>query len=121
MLEAIDRLLAAGQRPVRDLLVADNGLERLTWLARLSPGMRAEDFVRRAACAFFLWHRALLVPELDREQLAITVQRSLFAGNPEGWRAYVATLQLQVACVGEGLLPQESTRTGQSVKGGADL
>jgi hypothetical protein len=120
VLEVINRLLADGHRRVPDLLAADKGLERLTWLSQLSPGMTVEECVRRAAGAFSSWPGALLEPELNREQLALTVQRSLFAGNPEGWRAYVAVLQQEVAWFGTGLPPLESTRQEQDVTGGAN-
>lgn len=120
VLEGIDRLLSDGLLSVHDLVVADKDLERFTWLSQLSPGMQTEEFVRRAARGFCSWPIELLEPELNHERLALTVQRSVFADNPEGWRAYAGTLQQQVGWFGTGVPWLESAGQAQGVNGDAD-
>ena len=73
--------------------------------------MTTRDFVEQAAAAFCSWPESLLELELDREQLARTVQQALFPDNAHGWQDYSATLQQAVAWFGAGL---ELTEAGRS-------
>ncbi|REG48548.1 hypothetical protein B0G80_4788 [Paraburkholderia sp. BL6669N2] len=107
VLEVANRLLKCGDghKTVRELAEAHDPLGGLPLLEQVSPRMTAEQFVQRVSDAFFAWPRELLEPELNRRRLASTVRRSLFAGNAEGWRAYVAALRGEVPWFGAGLPP----------------
>lgn len=117
VLEAVNRLPIdrVDERPVHEIVAEDASLAQFPLLAQLSPGMRTREFVRRAASAFFSWPAALLEAELDREQLALSVQRALFADNPAGWHAYVAVLQQEVAWFGLGVPAVEAIGGAESV------
>ncbi|WP_330872323.1 hypothetical protein [Paraburkholderia sp.] len=78
-------------------------LARFALLGQVSAHMTSTEFVRCATRAFVEWPRELLEPELDHKRLASAVQRNLFAGNAEGWRAYVAGLKDEVSWFGVGL------------------
>jgi hypothetical protein len=92
-----------GQRSVHQLAEADTSLASLPLLEQVSPRMTPVEFAQRASAAFCTWPSELLEAELDRAELASTVQQHLFAGNPEGWRAYVAELRAEVPWFGEGV------------------
>lgn len=110
VLEAIQSVLHCGRKPgqaMHELVVAHDSLARFPFLTQISAQMPVQDFVERATGAFAGWPRALLEEDLNRVQLARAVRRSLFAGNPAGWRAYVAMLRSEVAWFGKGVSPGE--------------
>ncbi|WP_206996132.1 hypothetical protein [Trinickia mobilis] len=92
-----------GPGSVHQLAEADTSLASLPLLEQVSPRMTPVEFAQRASAAFCTWPSELLEAELNREELASTVQRHLFAGNPDGWRAYVAELRAEVPWFGEGV------------------
>ncbi len=49
------------------------------------------------------WLGELVEPELNRARLASTIQRNLFAGNAEGWQAYVGALRGEGPWFGVGV------------------
>ncbi|RDK03490.1 hypothetical protein [Paraburkholderia lacunae] len=113
VLEAVNWLLKCdGEKTVHELAAANASFARLALLTQVSRRMTSKEFVQRATSAFFAWPGELLEPELNRERLASTVQRNLFAGNTQGWRAYVAALSGEVPWFGVGL---------PSLKAGADV
>jgi hypothetical protein len=115
VLEAVNRLLKCGDdhKTVRELAAANTSLADFPLLTQISQRTTPQEFVLRATEAFFAWPRELLEPELNREHLASTVQRSLFVGNAEGWRAYVAGLKGEVPWFGAGL---PSANAGEDVR-----
>jgi hypothetical protein len=115
VLEAVNRLLQCGDghKTVRELVAANDSLASLPLLRHVSPRMTSGEFVKHATDAFVAWPRELLEPELNREGLASTVQRNLFAGNAEGWLAYVAGLRGEVPWFGVGL---PSVKAGEDVR-----
>ena len=116
VLDAVNRLMLCGAdtQTVRKAMDANNSLQGLALLMHVSPSMTVRDFVGRAAAAFLSWPRELLELELDREQLARTVQQALFAGNAQGWQAYVATLRDSVAWFGTGVDPGTASQSGEA-------
>ncbi|OLL31113.1 hypothetical protein BTH42_12920 [Burkholderia sp. SRS-W-2-2016] len=109
VLEAVNRLVKYDDqhRTVHELAATDHDLARLPLLEHVSARMTSLEFVRGATGALLDWPRELLEPELNREGLAATVQSKLFAGNPDGWRAYVASLKGEVSWFGVGVpLPE---------------
>jgi hypothetical protein len=92
-----------GQRSVHQVAKADTSLASLPLLEQVSPRMTPVEFAQRASAAFCTWPSELLEAELNRDELASTVQQHLFAGNPDGWRAYVADLRIEVPWFGEGV------------------
>jgi hypothetical protein len=109
VLQAVSRLLRYGDTPetVHELSAANDSLASLRLLSQISPYMMPKEFAQRAADAFLTWPQDLLEVELDRAALAASVQRNLFAGNPAGWRAYVADMRREVAWFGVGMSPVE--------------
>lgn len=105
VMETVASLLKreAGQRSVHQVAETDTSLASLPLLEQVSPRMTPVEFAQRASAAFCTWPSELLEAELNREELASTVQRHLFAGNPDGWRAYVAELRVEVPWFGEGV------------------
>jgi hypothetical protein len=105
VLEASSCLARIGrpEAPVRQLATEHDSLQSFEFLRAVSPKMTAAEFGARAASAFFLWPKELLDLELNQNALASTVQHDLFAGNPEGWKAYVAHMQEKVKWFGTGL------------------
>jgi hypothetical protein len=96
-------------KTVRELAATNEALTRFPLPGNVSAHMTAMEFVRGAASAFVEWPRELLEPELNRKRLASTVQRDLFDGNAQGWRAYVAALRAEVPWFGVGVpLPRAS-------------
>src|SRR5260370_64625 len=97
VLQAVSGLLKCGasHKTVHELAAANESLASFPLLTQISHGMTPQELVQRATDAFFAWPRELLEPELNRERLASTVRRSLFAGNADGWRAYVAALRVE--------------------------
>jgi hypothetical protein len=93
----------AGQHSVHQLAEADTSLASLPLLEQVSPQMTPVEFAQRASAAFCTWPSELLEAELNREELASTVRQHLFAGNPDGWRAYVAELRVEVPWFGDGV------------------
>jgi hypothetical protein len=120
VLEAVNRLLRCGDghKTVRELVAENDSLARLALLRHVSPRMTSGEFVQHATSAFVAWPRELLQPELNREGVASTVQRNLFAGNAEGWRAYVAGLRGEVPWFGVGL---QSVMAGVSEAASGDV
>ncbi|MCP3716603.1 hypothetical protein [Paraburkholderia sp. CNPSo 3281] len=86
--------------PVAHLAAREPSLQALPFLQQMSPRMRARDFLERAASAYASWPRALLETELDRIELASTVQRELFADDPQGWASYAAYVRQKVSWFG---------------------
>jgi hypothetical protein len=112
VMEAVASVLKRGGQhaTVAQLAAADAsfaGLPLIDQVARMSP----LEFAQRASAAFCTWPSELLEAELNRAELASTVQRNLFAGNPDGWRAYVATLQPEVPWFGDDV-PMPEAVTG---------
>jgi hypothetical protein len=106
ILEAVNWLLKCdGEKTVHELAAANASFASLALLTQVSPRMTSKEFVQRATSALFAWPGELLEPELNRERLASMVQRNLFTGNTQGWRAYVAALRGEVPWFGEGLPP----------------
>jgi hypothetical protein len=117
VLEAIRRLTVCSpdQQLVCEAVAAHGSLKNLPLLTQVSPRMHTREFVEKAVAAFVAWPTELLKPELDREQLARTVQRSLFSDNPAGWQAYAALRREAVAWFGTGVDPAEVDRRGEGV------
>ncbi len=86
--------------PIAHLASREPSLQTLPFLQQMSPRMRARDFLERAASAYASWPRALLETELDRIALASTVQRELFADDPQGWASYAAYVRQKVSWFG---------------------
>lgn len=86
--------------PVALFASREPSLQALPFLQQMSPRLRARDFLERAARAYASWPRALLETELDRIELAITVQRELFADDPQGWASYAAWVRQKVSWFG---------------------
>jgi hypothetical protein len=105
VLETVNWLLKCddSHKTVHELAAADDSLARFPLVRHVSLRMTSAEFVQCATGAFLEWPRQLLEPELNRERLASTIQRNLFAGNAEGWRMYAATLRGEVPWFGVGL------------------
>ncbi len=105
VLETVNGLLRCddNDRTVHELAAANASLAGRPLLTQVSQRMTSKEFVRRATDAFFAWPRELLEPELNCERLASAIQQNLFAGNAEGWRAYVAALRGEVSWFGVGV------------------
>lgn len=86
--------------PVAQLALREPSLQTLPFLEQMSPHLLARDFLMRAASAYACWPRALLAAELDRIELALTVRRALFEGDPQGWQSYAAYVRQKVAWFG---------------------
>ncbi|MEM5402132.1 MULTISPECIES: hypothetical protein [Paraburkholderia] len=86
--------------PVALIASREPSLQALPFLRHMSPRLRARDFLERAASAYASWPRALLETELDRIELASTVQRELFADDPQGWASYAAWVRQKVSWFG---------------------
>ncbi len=86
--------------PVAQLASREPSLQALPFLQQMSPSIRARDFLERAASAYASWPKALLETELDRIGLAATVQRELFADDPQGWASYTAYVRQKVSWFG---------------------
>ncbi|MEX3686552.1 hypothetical protein AB3X91_08065 [Paraburkholderia sp. BR14263] len=86
--------------PVALLASREPSLQALPFLQHMSPRLRARDFLERAASAYARWPRALLETELDRAELASTVQRELFADDPLAWASYAAYVRQKVSWFG---------------------
>ena len=114
MLDAAHRLTAAGNAvaPVARIARDDASLRPLAFLQTLAPAVLAADFAARTAEAFATWPKALLAEKLDHDALASTVQRALFNGNPDGWRAYVDHMQHHVKWFGANLADTAAEVTG---------
>ncbi|RKF36684.1 hypothetical protein [Paraburkholderia fungorum] len=105
VLNALNSLVTVDKpaAPIAHLVQHEASLQRFEFLRTLAPEMTVAEFTSRVASAFFGWPGELLEAELNREGLASTVQRELFAGNPKGWAAYAAQLQKKVTWFGVGL------------------
>jgi hypothetical protein len=109
VMETVASVLKHGERgTVQQVSAADASLAGLPLIEQVSPRMNVLEFAQRASAAFCTWPSELLEAELNREELASTVQRSLFAGNPAGWRAYIAGLKPEVPWFGDGVPVQQS-------------
>lgn len=75
-------------------------MQALPFLQQMSPRTLARDFLERATSAYASWPKALLETELDRVELASTVQRELFADDPQGWASYAAYVRQKVSWFG---------------------
>lgn len=120
VLDALHSLVTADKPGalVAHLMQDDGALQRFEFLGTLAPEMTVTEFTSRVASAFFPWPGELLEAELNREGLASTVQRELFAGNPKGWAAYAAQLQNKVKWFGVGLpTVKKDARAGSSHEG----
>jgi hypothetical protein len=102
VLDAIRQVAGAAQpfSPVAHLASRLPALQALPFLQEMSPRIRARDFLERAASAYASWPRTLLESELDRIELASTVQRELFAGDAQGWQSYAAYVRQKVSWFG---------------------
>ncbi|WP_137958867.1 hypothetical protein [Burkholderia sp. 4M9327F10] len=103
VLEAMNTLQRCGKdrMTVRELAAASESLGGHPLLTHLSPQTTLREFVAQVARAFSIWPQALLDADLDGERLATSVQRNLFAGNLDGWLAYVAAMQTEVPWFGK--------------------
>ncbi|MFM0209733.1 hypothetical protein PQQ96_20215 [Paraburkholderia sediminicola] len=105
MLEALN-CLARKSTPialVAHLMQEEESLQRFAFLRALAPKMTVTELTQRIAGAFSPWPKALLEAELNRDALASSVQRNLFDGNPDGWKAYATHVQRTVKGFGTGL------------------
>jgi hypothetical protein len=115
VLDAMHKVLShAGEQTavtLRELESAQRSLAKLPLLQHVSREMTAHQFVRRVSATFAVWPAELLEAALNRERLAVVVRDALFAANDDGWRAYVASLKVEVPWFGDGLppLPQAMT------------
>ena len=102
VLEAMRHVVRATQpfSAVAHLAEREPSLRALPFLLQMSPRLSARDFLERAASAYASWPRALLDAELDRVELALTVQRELFGDDPEGWVSYAAYVRQKVSWFG---------------------
>ncbi|TDN62893.1 hypothetical protein [Paraburkholderia sp. BL10I2N1] len=116
VIQAVSRLLKYGdtRKTVHELLAANDSLGSFRLLTQISRHMMPTEFAQRAADAFLTWPQDLLEFELDREALASAVQRNLYAGNPAGWRAYVADMRREVVWFGVGLSPAQSAEDARA-------
>ncbi|WP_438392226.1 hypothetical protein [Caballeronia sp. DA-9] len=105
VLEAMFCLSRSGARyaTLGHALAAEDSLAGFTWLGFINTDTSPQEFAERAAAAFFLWPKSLLDEELNRPLFASTVRHDLFAGNPQGWAAYLAERRKDVAWFGEGV------------------
>jgi hypothetical protein len=122
VLDALNSLVTADKpaAPIAHLVQHNASLQRFEFLRTLAPEMTVAEFTARVASAFFRWPGALLGAELNREELASTVQRELFAGNPKGWAAYAAQLQNKVTWFGVGLPTIKNAARADSSHDGKD-
>jgi hypothetical protein len=86
VLETVNALLARGKdrATVRELAAEDESLAARPLLMQISPQTTSREFVAQAVRAFSIWPQALLDADLDGARLATSVQRNLFADNPDG-------------------------------------
>jgi hypothetical protein len=112
-LQAIDAALAADtpRHTLQDLLNAQADLAARTWLAAVSPDMKASDFAKRMSAAFAAWPALLLEEQVDYTRLALTVRDHLFADDPAGWRRYVDAIRSEVEWFGEALPSADAVDT----------
>jgi hypothetical protein len=96
------------QDGVHQFVETDMSLANLLLLEQVSPRMTPLEFARRASASFCTWPSALLAAQLNRKQLASSVVRYLFDGNPSGWGAYVAERRIEVPWFGEGVMEPQS-------------
>ncbi|MFM0669817.1 hypothetical protein [Paraburkholderia sediminicola] len=103
VLEVMNALLRRGKdhTTVRELAAESEFLAGQPLLMHISPRTTSREFVAQAVRAFSKWPQALLDADLDGERLATSVQRNLFADNPDGWLAYVAAMQAEVPWFGK--------------------
>lgn len=100
--EAMRQVVSASHpySAVADVAAREPSLQALPFLKQIARRITARDFVDRAASAYANWPRALLENELDRIGLALTVQRELFADDPQGWESYAAYVRQKVSWFG---------------------
>lgn len=112
-LQAIDAALAADtpRHTLQDLLNTQADLAARTWLAAVSPDMKAADFAKRMSAAFAAWPALLLEEQVDYTRLALTVRDHLFADDPAGWRRYVDAIRSEVEWFGEALPSADAVDT----------
>jgi hypothetical protein len=105
VLEALSCLSRSGTQyaTLGEAGAAEDSLVSFTWLGFIDSAMSPQEVSGRALSAFYLWPKSLLDEQLNRPLFASTVQHDLFAGNPQGWAAYVAERQKDVAWFGKGL------------------
>jgi hypothetical protein len=105
MLDALSCLARTSDQGVlvTQLAQGNDSLQNFEFLRALSPDMTVAAFSQGVANAFCMWPRELLEAELNRDDLASTVQRHLFHGNPNGWSAYISYVQKKVTWFGTGL------------------
>jgi hypothetical protein len=103
VMETVACLLSreGGQGSAHRVAQAARSFASLPLLEHVSPHMTPVEFAQRANAAFCTWPSELLEVQLNRVELAATVQQHLFAGNPSGWRAYVDELRPEVPWFGD--------------------
>lgn len=92
--EALEQTLGElieGQPLLADVPLLEYAYERMT----------VPEFAAATLRAFCLWPQLLLETPLDHAALAEPVREHLFAGNPQGWLAYAASLQADVPWFGK--------------------
>jgi len=103
VLAVMNTLLERGndRTTVRELAAENASLAARPLLIQISPQMMSREFVAQAVRAFSIWPQALLDADLHGERLATSVQRNLFADNPDGWLVYIAAMQTEVPWFGK--------------------
>lgn len=122
ILEASSRLAEGGalDAMVSQRVREDASLREFSFLSTLAPTMTVRGFIAGAASAFFQWPRALLAMELNQDVLASAVQHNLFAGNPDGWNAYIANIQEKVQWFGIGSIEVQGASLTEPMSGATD-
>jgi hypothetical protein len=120
ILEALTCLvrIKKADQSVAQLVRDEESLQDFEFLRALEPNMTVTEFCAGVGSAFFLWPKALLELELNRNALASTVQHDLFAGNPDGWDVYVTHVQKKVSWFGTGL---PAMKAGKRVERAHDI
>ena len=105
VLQTVSRLLEheRDDETISELIETCQILADIASLEHVFGGMTVREFANGALHAFCLWPQLLLDEELDRDALAGPVREHLFAGNPQGWAGYAASLRTQVPWFGEDL------------------
>ncbi len=109
-LQALDAALAAdtSRHTLRHLLNAHAKLAAHTWIAAVSPDMKAADFAKRVSASFAAWPALLLEEQVDYPRLALAVRDHLFVDDPAGWRRYVDAIRNEVVWFGDALPPSDT-------------
>jgi hypothetical protein len=105
MLQAVHCAASVGSpdATIRELATRQESLLDFEVVQMVAPTVTVAEFAVRVGSAFYPWPAALLETKLDHNAFLSTIENDLFAGNPDGWNAYVAHLRKRVAWFGKGL------------------